>query len=353
MDTYDIFNLLDQLDDEDDANNNEGADDEGSSGDDGIKENNTMHLAQADNENEKDGKVELWDTKLIKVKPRDLVWAKLKTTWYPARIVTDKAEYILHKNIELPLLPGYTVVEFIKVPKKKPYTFQIATLKDDNIKPYNANADAGKKQLAITDSFRKKSSDAKKQEQWSTEYISKMEISLSKKYSKSKAKQVQDEILSMARLFLDKALEDDQTPDENDVTNSSHKRKLDNITDFDFSKIIEKSRNKGNQVEDLKAGDFIIYNDKVFKNLKKKTRVVEIVSKNVKKLIIKLENDDVMYGNDLVRKLSLDSKGEPDESTGSSRRIQEYNLIDSKIEYETLERKIMKATAKDKKLLAE
>lgn len=345
MDTDDIFNLLDQLDE---GSNNEGA--EGNSDDDGIEDSNAMHLAQADKDNDKDGKVELWDTKLIKVKPRDLVWAKLQTSWYPARIVTDKAEYILHKNIDLPVLSGHTVVEFIKAPKKKPQTYQIAKLKDDEIKPYNAT-DVGKKQLSITDTFRKKSVDGTKHEQWSTDYISKMEIGLSKKYSKSKAKQVQDEILAMARLFLEKALEDDHTPDENDVTNSSHKRKLDNITDFDFSKIIEKSRNSSNQIEDVKAGDYIIYNDKVFKNLKKKTRVVEIVAKNVKKLIIKLENDDIIYGNDLVRKLSMDSNGEPDESTGSSRRLQEYNLIDSKIEYETLERKIMRATARDKQLL--
>lgn len=341
----DIFDLLDNL--EENITNESNIDDNNNNDDNDGKDSNTMQLSQAQKDKEKDGKVELWDTKLTKVKPCDLVWAKLQKIWYPARKITDRSEYVLYKNVPVTIPSGQTVIEYIKVPKKNPETHQIATLKNEDIKPYNFH-DAGKKQLSLKDSFLTKSPSSSNDEtsqQWSTQYLVKMEADLQKKYSKAKAKQVFEDIVSMARLFLEKALETDGTTDENELTNSSLKRKLDEYEDFDFEKM---KNNINTQIEELQAGDYVMYYDKVFKDLKKTTRVVEIVSKKSNQLVVKLENDDLIYDTDLVRKLSLDSNGEVDETSGSSRRLQDYKLIESEIEYESLERKIMKATYRDR-----
>jgi hypothetical protein len=333
-----IFDLLDQLDD------NIPIDDETITNDKNGESGSTMTLLQAQIDNkDNNNTVELWDTQLVKVKPSQLVWAKIKDIWYPAYINTDTAQHAQYGNI-IEVKEGYTVVEYIKIPKKNPMTHQMALVEIDKIKPYNYVETSGKKQTTLQNSFLKKSNASN--DEWSASYISNMEKGLNSKYGRAKGKYIYDQVLLMARSFLAKALEVDKSYDENNISLAdSHKRKLDDMTDFDFTAIIQNS-NK-NQAEDLKAGDFITFNDKVLMNLRKTSRVVEIILTDGKDPVVKLENDDIIYRNDLVRKLSLGSNGEPDKNSGSSRRIDEYNLIASKIIYESLERKIRKSTMRD------
>ena len=365
----DVFDFLDELDEEivrnaaNKINNNDDNDDNDDNNVNNVNnKNNKLQLSQAKDTDHSDDKIELWDTKLVKVKPSDLIWAKIPlrggSAWFPARKVIDKSEYILHKNVSLPIGEGHTVIEYIKIFKKNPETFQICTLKDEDIKPYDTGLGTGKKQTSLTASFvksSKKETDSKSE--WNLDLVGKLEKSLQSKYSKHKGKQIHDEIMSMAKQFLSKALEVDERSDGKDVGNaqdnaeSNYKRKLEKITDFDLSKIIENSKNK-KIVESLKAGDYIFYNDKVFKDLKKTTRVVEInLSHGIENPIVKLENDDIIDHNDLVRKLSLDPNGKPDESSGHFRRVQEYSLVPSKIQYVTLESKIRRESKRENELI--
>lgn len=299
----------------------------------------------------------LHDTVVKAVELDRLVWAKCiyftkggHRPFFPARICDNSEGALLSpKEIgnEWPIPATKALVQFISLTKKPHNTYEHALLeRDKDIIPYDKPLD-NKKQARMLDFIeirpKKNAGATNNKGEWNADNIDNMYEVLANKFTSTDAKYIKDQIMTVANLFLEKAIPTPpsasllaDSPAKSPKKTSPKKSARESISkdeDDDCDIVALATKLNSNPIETLAAGDHIGYFHHVYREHTVYTRIKEVIPSDKKRPLI-LENGDLIAMTDSIRKCQpANSTGdECIKDSGHYNELRHYKLKKSKAE---------------------
>ncbi len=317
-------------------------------------------LQNADAKEQRGIMIELTDNKVKRVDKTRLVWAANSSfkggKWgapMPARIC-DVSEVAGEAHIIFPILSNEIIVEFFGMPSNNTYYWRFMKIPKEATYAYNKfpkssklkqrrlgfgsaspSPNASQSQGCSSSESSQTTNISGDEKYWDSDGICSMEETLISKFNKTEGSRIHRHVLKIANAFLELSLLPDAlssivpgevSADYQDIDVGSSGK------DIDLSAYARSDSVK--TTEPLAAGDTIEYTDKTFLH-DITSKIFEIKANDATTPLI-LGSGDVIFMDDVVKKLNVNSKGEVIPNSGTRRRLKEYELVVSKLDERAL-----------------